>query len=352
MRIAYDVTNPYSSGSTGIGTYSKALIETMIELFPDNEYLLCIRDSRVRKILGDREAFIKNRIKSYNVSHRIALKGFLVPPKRPDIWHGLDVWIPDKFTGTSKIVLTVHDLVVFSRPDLLKENYVKSIRRKFERYFNSVSPDSVIAISRQTADEVSRFFPSFVSKIHIIPQGVSGFWKPSHRKHPFGGKFKYFLFVSTLEPRKNFKAAREAFLSLGLENVKLVVVGKDNGEDRNLFDDDRILRLGYCDRDYIRTLYTYSHGLLFTSIYEGFGLPPLEALSCGCPVIAEKSLPCSEFLPEDFKTDCFDIDLLSKKILFLLDFEGRKKLPEIVSGLTWENTARKTFGVYEETMSK
>ncbi|MBN2362582.1 glycosyltransferase family 4 protein [candidate division WOR-3 bacterium] len=352
MRIAYDVTNPYSPGSTGIGTYSKALVEAMKNTFPENEYLLCVRDSRLKKIARDKKAFINNRIKGANVSHHAAFKGFLMPMKKPDIWHGLDVWLPDKYTGNSKIVFTVHDLVVFSHPELLKPNYVRAMRKKFERYFNEVIPDAVIAISEQTSREIKLFFPSISKKVHVVHQGVSSFWRPVATVHPFRNDFKYFLFVSTLEPRKNFRAAREAFLSLSPKGVKLVVVGKNNDEKEELFDSKNIIQLGYCDKNHLRILYNHSAGLLFTSIYEGFGLPPLEALSCNCPVIAERSLPCSDFLPEMFKTDCKDIESIKEKMRFFLETQERKNLHLYVKDLTWTCTAEKTFAIYKKLLNK
>ncbi|MBN1150163.1 glycosyltransferase family 4 protein [candidate division WOR-3 bacterium] len=351
MKIAYDMTNPYSPGATGIGTYAKSLAESMIFLHPENRYFLCVRDSRLKKIIRDPESFKKNRLFGHNVSHHVCLKGFLLPYRHPEIWHGLDVWLPDKYTGKSKLVLTVHDLVVFSHPEMLSPNYVKAIKKKFVRYFESVVPDAVIAISEQTAEEIKTYFPSADNRTYTVHQGVSDFWRPKESSHPFQERFKYFLFVSTLEPRKNFSAARKAFLELNMPGIKLVVVGKNNGEDQRLLGGKNIVWLGYCDREFIRTLYNHSLGLLFTSAYEGFGLPPLEALACNCPVIAENTLPCSKFLPPEFTVDSRDTEKMTEKMKALVDLKNRKKLHLVVKDLTWINTAKKTFEIYKKVLA-
>ncbi len=348
MKIAFDMTNPYIHGTTGIGTYAYSLIRSLSELYQNDKFLLTVRDSRIKKVLKNWELFSRLKLRAENISHHIAFKGFLLPYGNVDIWHGVDNWIPDKYTGKSKKILTVHDLVVFTNPHWLGKSYVKNMQKKFNKLFSVNYLDHIIAVSKQTCEEIISYFPHGRDKITVIPEGVSDFWYPHNEPFYLPNDLKYFLFVITIEPRKNFSNVEKDIKKLKIKNIKLVVVVNINGEDPGLMRNKNIIWLGYAQKEYLRSLYSKSLGLIYVSLYEGFGLPPFEALACNCPVIVSKNIPCSNFLPDKFKVEAEDVDRIYNKMLALIDIKNKSQLYKIVKPFTWDQIAEKTYSVYEK----
>lgn len=343
MNIAFDMTNPYLYGSTGIGTYSYSLISSLTDIYKKDNFYLTLRSSRIFKLLKNFKYFSKQKLKKDNVYHNIAFNNFVFPNKKIDIFHGNDTWIPSKLQKT-KTILTIHDLCIYSHPEYLNTYYIKNQKKKLERLLNNSLVDNLIAVSKQTSDEIINIFPHYKNKITIIQEGVSKFWRPVSEKY-FTENFNYFLFVSNIEPRKNFKTVLKAFQKLKNKSTKLVVVG-----DKNNFsvEDNNIIYLGYTQKDNIRKLYSHSLGLIYTSLYEGFGLPPFEALACNCPVIISKNIPSSEFLPEKYKVDPKSVDNIIDKINEFIITSKNDNLYLLVKDHTWDIVADKTYNIYKK----
>jgi glycosyltransferase involved in cell wall biosynthesis len=133
-------------------------------------------------------------------------------------------------------------------------------------------------------------------KITVTYNAADTFSEPPYKDNSRG---KYLLAVSSLNPRKNFKVIIEAFSEIHDDDLQLFIVGGKhsifNNSDSNQINEnsDRVMWLGYVDDDQLSSLYANALAFVYPSLYEGFGLPPLEAMSLGCPVIVSNltSLP-------------------------------------------------------------
>lgn len=181
-------------------------------------------------------------------------------------------------------VVSVHDLTSITTPHRHRLRTILSfnlfIRDSLER------ARAIAAVSRKTADEIMRGFAIDPSKIEIVPNGVDPFFSPGEPGSPRG----YILFVGTLEPRKGLGDLLRAWERLGPSRPRLVIAGdagwRAGGVRRELEQNPEVTMAGYVDRPRLRELYRGALCFAYPSHFEGFGLPPLEAMACGVPVIS------------------------------------------------------------------
>ena len=206
--------------------------------------------------------------------------------------------IPIMYKG--KLIVTVHDVFHLAARQyvngILKRVYAKSL-------FSAVKhkADAVLCVSNFTKNEFIKYTGCREEKIHVIHNGISPVWfskytgeRPNNRP--------YLLYVGNVKPHKNLRRLFEAFEQIR-NSVKhdLVIVGQKEGfitGDSTVLGyadkyKGRVKFTGYVDDDKLKSYYAYADCLVFPSLYEGFGLPPLEAMACGCPVLVSNcaSLP-------------------------------------------------------------
>jgi glycosyltransferase involved in cell wall biosynthesis len=222
-----------------------------------------------------------------------------------DIIHSLDVDYP---IATAKPwIITYHDLGVLvhpeyfgkARPWLLRSSIAAAARRAA----------AIICVSRSTADEVMAFGGAAAAdRIHVIEEGVGEeFFAPPSSETleelpPILSERPFFLFTGSLSPRKNFARVIAGFANVaGRLPHRLVLTGArgwDTTEDIKAITAtgiaDRIVELGYVSDAVLRALYARATAFLYPSLYEGFGLPILEAMASGCPVVTSNMAPMTE----------------------------------------------------------
>ena len=211
-----------------------------------------------------------------------------------DIIHCPTVVTPFFFKPKTAVIITVHDLVPLIHP------YFSTIRhRVYFRYFvgRQISEaDHLIAVSNSTKRDIIHFYDQPSDKITVVPEGVGEEFRPISSP-----KEDYVLSVATLEPRKNFKGLIEAFIQMKQRtkvSTRLLLAGREGWKHSNLFRipneyKSDVLFLGYVSSQDLIKLYQRALAFIYPSFYEGFGLPVLEAMACGCPVVASNraSLP-------------------------------------------------------------
>jgi glycosyltransferase involved in cell wall biosynthesis len=141
----------------------------------------------------------------------------------------------------------------------------------------------VACVSRVIADEAMRGFGVPSSKIEIVPNGVDAFFTPGD-----GAEEDFILFAGTLEPRKGIDDLVDAWRALPRPRPRLVLCGGE-GWGTRVANDEGIVRTGYVPREKLRDLYRRALVFVYPSHHEGFGIPPLEAMACGAPVIATRT---------------------------------------------------------------
>jgi len=192
-----------------------------------------------------------------------------------------------------KIVATVHDLAFKALPDTVNQATLDELHRNLETTLSRAS--HLIAVSEATAADITRYLDVDPDRVRVIHEGVDpNFPGEDNPEPPSGLPSPYVLFVSTLEPRKNVLGVLDAFaeaIDRGYEG-HLILVGRWGWRTENIrqaLEDspvsDRILHLNYVERCELAGLYSMADALLFPSWLEGFGLPLLEAMACGTPVI-------------------------------------------------------------------
>jgi len=262
--------------------------------------------------------------------------------------YNVPVFVPDK------TIVTIHDLTHFLFPQYYNKIQValgwfilKRAVRQSKR---------IIAVSRSTANDIIRFCPGSEEKIRVVHQGVDNFFKPAPQDEVevfkmVNGLGKYILHVGSSKPHKNFDILLKAFsyLRKKYDDITLVAIGRY--EDIKL--EGVTVLSDVTDRE-LRFLYCGAIAMVFPSLYEGFGFPPLEAMACGTPVAVSSAGSIPEvagqaalyFNPEDVKEIIDSIEqLISRPELCLkLRDQGFKRM----ALFSWEKTCRETMGIYLE----
>jgi len=264
-------------------------------------------------------------------------------------------------------VVTVYDLSF-----LLFPQSFETLKRIYLSLFTRLSvrrAARVIAISHSTARDVQRLLGVPEAKVEVVYCGRDESTRPlpseevAEFRHRKGLPSRFILFLGTLEPRKNLVHLVEAFSRLRSHDVKLVIAGGKGWGYRELF--ARIERLGLEDRVLLpgfvpaeEKVYWYNAAELFVypSLYEGFGLPPLEAMACGTPVIASRAASLPEVVGEGgLLVDPYDVNALAEAMeALLVDRALRSALME--KGLrrserfSWDRAARETASLYRRAL--
>lgn len=311
MIIGFDAKRAVSN-FTGLGNYSRSTLHVLMKYFPSNKYLLYSPEinshSRIRfiegkenvRMIGPESAF--DRIfKSYWRSSGIVRQ---LKKDKPDIYHGLSHELPMGIRKTGiKTVVTIHDLIYLRFPEYFKRTDRKIYDYKFR--YACQNADKIIAISEQTKADLLSFFEVDEKKIEVVYQScdpVFSIKKTDDELILMKGKYrlpeKFVLSVGTLEERKNVELLIKA-LRFVSGDIKAVVVGRHTSyikkiqaliETFNL--QNRVIFMPDIHFEDLPALYQSASVFVYPSRFEGFGIPIIEALSSGCPVIASNACTC------------------------------------------------------------
>jgi len=290
------------------------------------------------------------------------LTGYRITRLYDTYWEPNHVFIPQ--IRSRRRILTVHDLSTITHPDWHPE---KRLRLFNETFLPGVrSADHLIAVSNSVAEELTRLLEIPPDRISVVPNGVdSSHFRPQtaasldayRRKMALPASFV--LFLGSLEPRKNLGVLLEAHRSLP-ESFRrrhpLVIAGPQGWENshlRSLMDDpeDPVTHLGFIPENELPLLLGSAGCLVFPSLYEGFGLPPLEAMSCACPVIASDIAAHREVLGDAARLCPADEkDAFARAMLSLLESPEEReasvqKARARAVSFTWEASAEKLVKV-------
>lgn len=283
---------------------------------------------------------------------------FLLKKQKIALFHCTKNFGLPLFSFGTKRVLTVQDLIPLHLPEYAPNRLIR-IYYYWNILLSCAAADHILCISQFTANELTRLFPFVRKKLTITYLGVDSEYfaqSPTDEKDlPPGLKGKYILTIGGTEPRKNTKIVMDLFLQHPFEGYQLVVIGSEwNGRQFTPTEKSSpwILRPGKVTEKQLLALYQHASLFIFPSVYEGFGLPPLEAMACGVPVAAAKASCLPEILgdaAEWFEPHSQD-SLISAVHQILHNHDHRNNLIQKgyrkAKTYTWEKTVRETLNVY------
>ena len=295
MKIGVDA-RPLSYQLTGIGVYLKHLLNEIQKIDHQNDYYLISNGPMDYDLINPRWSKVEGRVNRKLLSTLWMQLNvpFIAVRRNLDLFWGSRHHLPLLLSPEIRTVVTVHDIVnrllpgTMALPNLLVERLLMKLSLK--------RSDAILAVSRSTATDAKKEFGISANKITTVHHGTPVFPRELKRGPEQNNDVpsKYFLFVGTLDPRKNFERIFKAFESLRplSQELHLVIVGGEGWKNRDFLEmvgkhhlKGQIHMPGYLPRNQLVSYYKNAICLMFPSLYEGFGLPILEAMSCGTPVI-------------------------------------------------------------------
>ncbi len=383
MRIGIDYTSAVRQGG-GIGRYTRSLIRALADLDSDNEYRLFVAGGwgegdglgpwpagfAVRAVpLSDRSLHILWQRLRLPVPVQVATG-------RLDLFHSPDFVLPP--TGSAPSLLTVHDLSFLRVPECFVPGFCEYLEGAVSRAVRRAA--HILADSESTCQDLVELMGVHRERVTVLYPGVEARFRPVRDPAALArvrARYRlpdlFVLGLGTQQPRKNFSGLIKAFGELptrglgGTEAAELhLVISGGKGwmyEDTLALPDrlgfgDRVIFTGFVDDADLPALYSLATLFAFPSWYEGFGLPVLEAMACGTPVIAADNSSLPEVVGEaGLLVDAGDVNGLARAFERVLQDAGlRARL--VAAGLvqasrfSWEASAQRLLELYSSTLEE
>jgi glycosyltransferase involved in cell wall biosynthesis len=381
MLIGIDVRPLMHGRTSGVENYMRSLLTTLFEVDTENQYVLYYNskedcgqflpefDGRRVKVVHTRYPNkVLNILWSFARWPRIDRMIERRLKRKIDLFFVLDPR-PTPLSSRVKKVTTFHDLAF--------ERYPQHFSFRSRLWFRLLKPqrelktsDAVIAVSEFTKNELVDVYGADPEKVVAIPEAVPGKLNPvKSKEHLDQVRKKYqlppqfFLTLSTIEPRKNIEAVIKGFglfqKRYPLETQRLVLAGR---HDPKMFgkvflkDHPDIHMTGFVDEEDKAAVLSLAQGLIFVSTYEGFGLPVLEAMACGTPVITSSVASMPEVAGDAaLLVDPRDIDQVAEAMHKLCLPESAQDYSEAglkrVKQFSWKKAAKATLSLFESLMA-
>lgn len=389
MRIGIDISTLLNHGrDIGAGRYIFNLVESLLAAADTAPAKLSQQVTYVltaRYITDEHMSVIEefNKLKTGN--HKLELKLFKTSRKKLDCWNKLrfpliellgfkadllhcpDFLIPP--TLNKNIVLTIHDLAFIRFPQFNFDWFIKKYTKEVTK--NARIAKKIIAVSYSTKNDIIDFFRINPEKVDITHEAADEVFRKlieTEKKYSLQKKYnigkKFILSVGTIEPRKNFETLIRAFNILKKDgfDIQLVIAGRTGWKSEPTYEEkekspfkEDIIFTGRLTDDELVQFYNMAELLVYPSIFEGFGLPVLEAMQCGLPVVASNTSSIPEIVSDPvtrtFLVEASNDREFSEKIkLILSDSHLREELSEKfitnAAKFSWSLTAEKTFSTY------
>ncbi|WP_455108703.1 glycosyltransferase family 4 protein [Porphyromonas sp.] len=376
MNIAFDAKR-ITNNATGLGNYSRFVLEALTEYRPENRYLLYSpsigRPELYRELLEHRSVQLHTPHRALAFLGGSLWRNYSIPrlvrEAKVDLFHGLSNELPLGLYRAQRVgtVVTIHDLAFIRYPQYYKPIDRLLYRRKYGA--SARAADHVITVSEQTRRDVIDIFGVEEERVTTVYQGCSERFAQIQPEEVAAARQalrlpqRYMLFVGSIEERKNLLLAVEALAQLQDKELHLVAVGRRTPYVQQVL--DRARRLGVMSRlhllhqvgaTYLPGIYGGAEVFVYPSRFEGFGIPIIEALNAGIPVIGATG-SCLEEAggPTSLYTDPDNADMLASLIdRVLIDISLRRLMIDegrsYVERFTPKRIARDLSQVYEQVM--
>jgi len=375
MRVGLD-GYPLAEPRTGVGHYTLELARALALIAPSDQFELvspapfsssALEEINHANLSNLRAVHLKtSRIRGHWWAVGLPL---YARNARFDLFHGTNFEVP---FWNRRSVVTIHDLSAL----LHREKHRDSLARRARLRLPIVAKlaRKIITPTESVKREVCEHLRVKANKVIAIPSAARQSFQPVPLEQTVETRKRlaieddFLLFVGTLEPRKNLLTLLKAFEQIVRQTSlrpQLVIAGGEGWlmDETFLFIKDsgigdRLRLTGYLGDDELRALYSACRIFIYPSLYEGFGLPPLEAMACGAPVIAGRVPALREVLGSAARlVDPLNVEALAGSMVELIENdEARRRLasngPKHAAKFSWEETARRTLNVYRDAVSE
>lgn len=372
MRVGLDGI-PLASLKSGIGHYTFELAHALARIAPTDEFQL-ISPVAMTALTKDDAGDLPLNLQAVKAKRRLSWWALGLPrygnKNQLELFHGTNYEIP--VWGRFPKILTIHDLSQLLHRETHTTAVVRRARRRLPLMAKAAT--MIITATESVKHEICEHLRVEPDKVAVTPYAARDQFRPTSPqlnievKKRLGLEDEFVLFVGTIEPRKNLITLVKAFAELLLTTdlrPQLVIAGKEGWLTGELFNyiaesdvKERIVFLGYVSDTDLAALYSSCKAFVYPSLYEGFGLPPLEAMACGAPVITSHIPTIMETVGSAAKLVApDDVQGLAESLAQLLtDQEKRRQLSSAglqrAKEFTWEKTARATLEVYSEALRR
>jgi glycosyltransferase involved in cell wall biosynthesis len=363
--VGFDATT-LTGPISGVGYYTARLMDSLANGAGEGTVrrLVVLSNRPVRLVETERvQVYERRRFAVRSVWMQLVLPGILREVK-PDLVHFTNYLAP--LAGPVPYVVSFHDMSLALLPQfhtlkkrLLTSSLIPAVAR---------GARMILTPSESTRRDVVRLLRVDAGRVRVIPYAAGPAFRPvplapEHLEARHGIRAPYFLYVGTLEPRKNLAGALRAFASVadGLPGCRFVIVGQRGWRYGEVLREaarpalrGRVDFLGYVAEDRLPDLYAHALALVYPSLYEGFGLPVVESMACGTPVLTSRSSSLSEIAEgAALLVDPADEKGLAEALRALATDGGlRARLRalglERARAFSWERTGRETVAAYQE----
>lgn len=347
-----------------VGVYQLGynLLNNLSKLDRVNKYLLYSFLSISQDVLSRLVENMKNKVlrpRRFWLTARVSLEFLL---RRPDIFLGLGQALP--FFHPVKSIIFVYDLAFEYYPDCYLDSFERLSR---QTKFAVSHAEKIIAVSNSTKNDLRKFYKVDERKIKVIYPGVDSMFIPQPKKMierikaKYNLKKPYFLFVGSLKPIKNIPRIIEAFYQFSKQmgdSYQLILVGSDFWLDKKISKKIKKLKLvrkiknlGYLPQEDLPAIYSGAIAFISPSLYEGFGLPILEAMACGTPVITSNISSMPEVVGDAaLLVEPKNTDEITKSLIEIVKRKNlrnalKKKGLDRVKNFSWRKFAAETLNL-------
>lgn len=370
MKIGIDARAARWYRGTGIGTYTYQLIYNLNLIDNTNEYHLFWPDDNYQD-LHPGENFNFKVLKDNNIS-----SDFWSEINIPNILTdtGIDIYlVPQNGIGlpkekNCKYIITLHDVIPFKLPETVGPGYLKIFLQNIPDIIKRA--DAIITVSEYSKKDISETLNVPLNKIFVTQLAAENIYYPMDRttagqllKRKYNIDYDFILYLGGFSPRKNIKGLIEAYYKIYKKlsvKHKLIILGKHGksyDDYRQLVDklglNEYVIFTGFVPVNDLPLFYNSASLFVYPSFYEGFGLPPIEAMACATPTITSNVTSIPEIIDGCAMTiNPYDVDELSEAMHIILEDKnlwqhysiiGFKKSREF----SWKETARKTLDIFK-----
>jgi glycosyltransferase involved in cell wall biosynthesis len=366
VRVAIDARKLHDFG---IGTYIRNLLRQLARLDRDTEYvLLCQRDDLdAGTKLGPNFRTVLEPSPNYSLREQIRVP-WVLRRERPDVYHAPHYVLPAGVRCRS--VVTIHDCIHLMFPQYLPNKAAYAYARA-SLWAAARRSDAILTVSEASKRDILHFFNVPPEKIVVVSNAIDElFWVTppeedvARVRERYRLDHQFVLYVGNIKPHKNLVRLIEAFADVrrsGLDAVKLLIIGDEISKLpalRRAVHRHKLHKhvrfLGYLPDQTLAILYRLASAFVFPSLYEGFGLPPLEAMASGTPVVTSNVSSLPEVAGDAaVLVDPYDVDSIADGLRRVLGDPAlaatlRQKGLARAREFSWERSVEKTRQVYEQ----